>query len=179
MTARKSKPECTWSVRLAMMADAAQIAALHTASRNTAYADLVEAEVLHAPANREADWAERLAQAQSQGNEIFVAQDGEHIVGFAFLKPERLTASGADAAEVDRIYIDPNCWGKGIGKSLFQSCLASCQKHRYKSLFLWTFKSNLRARRFYESLGFVAQDITRKSGRYPEEIQYMLEVARR
>jgi GNAT superfamily N-acetyltransferase len=57
-----------------------------------------------------------------------------------------------DGAEVDQLYVDPDWQRGGIGSGL----LRLAQDRRPGGLALWTFQSNLEARRFYERHGFVA-----------------------
>jgi GNAT superfamily N-acetyltransferase len=57
-----------------------------------------------------------------------------------------------DGAEVDQLYVDPDWQRGGIGSEL----LWLAQDRRPGGLALWTFQSNLAARRFYERHGFVA-----------------------
>jgi GNAT superfamily N-acetyltransferase len=65
-----------------------------------------------------------------------------------------------DGAEVDQLYVDPDWQRGGIGSQLVRLA----QHRRPGGLALWTFQSNLEARRFYERHGFVAVDWTDGSG---------------
>ena len=53
---------------------------------------------------------------------------------------------------IDQLYVDPASTGKGIGRMLLEHAM----RLRPTGLKLWTFESNLGARRFYEARGFVA-----------------------
>jgi len=57
---------------------------------------------------------------------------------------------------IDQLYVDPAATGKGIGGAL----LEHAKRLRPSGLKLWTFQSNLDARRFYEAHGFVATATT-------------------
>jgi GNAT superfamily N-acetyltransferase len=57
-----------------------------------------------------------------------------------------------DGTEVDQLYVDPDWQRGGIGSELVRLA----QNRRPGGLALWTFQSNLGARRFYERHGFVA-----------------------
>jgi GNAT superfamily N-acetyltransferase len=52
---------------------------------------------------------------------------------------------------IDQLYVDRGLTGRGIGGAL----LAHAMLLRPTGLKLWTFQSNHRARRFYETHGFV------------------------
>ena len=51
---------------------------------------------------------------------------------------------------IDQLYVDPDSTGRGIGTSL----LEHAKSLHPIGLKLWTFQSNLGARRFYEAHGF-------------------------
>jgi GNAT superfamily N-acetyltransferase len=57
-----------------------------------------------------------------------------------------------DGEEVDQLYVDPDWQRRGIGSQLMRLA----QTRRPEGLALWTFQTNLAARRFYERHGFVA-----------------------
>jgi GNAT superfamily N-acetyltransferase len=78
--------------------------------------------------------------------EVWVAQTGGKIVGLLVL----------DEDWVDQLYIDPAWAGQGVGSRL----IAMAKEQRPSGLRLWTFQSNVRARRFYERHGFVAVKTT-------------------
>jgi GNAT superfamily N-acetyltransferase len=52
---------------------------------------------------------------------------------------------------IDQLYVAPSSTGKGIGGTLLEHAMSI----RPTSLKLWTFESNIGARRFYEAHGFV------------------------
>jgi putative acetyltransferase len=57
---------------------------------------------------------------------------------------------------VDQLYVDPQWTGRGLGSAL----IGLAKELRPERLDLWTFQSNIAARRFYERHGFVAIDVT-------------------
>ena len=68
-----------------------------------------------------------------------------------------------DNGWIDQLYVDPVWNGQGIGSSMIQLA-----KERYPNgLQLWTFESNVGARRFYERHGFI--EVERTDGQDNEE----------
>jgi GNAT superfamily N-acetyltransferase len=57
---------------------------------------------------------------------------------------------------IDQLYVDPASTRGGIGGELLQHAM----RERPTGLKLWTFQSNLDARRFYEERGFIAIAMT-------------------
>lgn len=63
---------------------------------------------------------------------------------------------------INHLYVEPRYHGRGIG-----SALVTHAKSLQPELQLWTFQANATARRFYETHGFTAVEIT--DGRTNEE----------
>ena len=57
---------------------------------------------------------------------------------------------------IDQLYVDPASTRGGFGGALLDHAM----KERPTGLKLWTFQSNLDARRFYEGRGFIAIAMT-------------------
>ena len=59
--------------------------------------------------------------------------------------------SYGDTAEIIAVHSLPESWGAGLGHALLKEALEQIGE---KPVFLWAFKENRRARRFYEKHGF-------------------------
>jgi len=79
-------------------------------------------------------------------DEVWLAEDEERILGFL-----AIAHSQRDGWEVvERLYVEPDVQGQGIGKALLEQAKAL----RPGGLVLWVFQKNEGARRFYERHGF-------------------------
>ena len=56
-----------------------------------------------------------------------------------------------DVAEIIAIHSLPESWGTGLGRAMLEEALLQIGD---RPVFLWAFKENKRARRFYEKHGF-------------------------
>ena len=56
--------------------------------------------------------------------------------------------------ELFAIYVDPEAWGRGAGRALMDTALASLREH-FDEAVLWVLEDNPRTRRFYELAGWV------------------------
>jgi GNAT superfamily N-acetyltransferase len=65
-----------------------------------------------------------------------------------------------DGGWIDQLYVDPTWTGMGLGSRLVELA----KSRRPAGLQLWTFVTNIGARRFYERHGFVAAEMTDGSG---------------
>lgn len=81
-----------------------------------------------------------LPQGQIANGQVIVAEIGGDIVGFAAV------VSG----ELDGLFIEPDLWGHGIGRTLVD---AATHEARKRGLALKVI-ANPRARHFYENCGF-------------------------
>lgn len=80
----------------------------------------------------------------------------------------------AGDAEILNLAIDPVWRGRGLGRSLLETALASCKAKGARSVFLEVRESNSVARAFYAALGFV--EAGRRPGYYrdPDEAALVL-----
>jgi len=86
-------------------------------------------------------------------NEVWVAEEGGRVIGFAGL--------GDDALR--HLWVQPGAQNRGVGTAL----LALVKERRPSGLRLWVFQKNVGARRFYERHGFTLAELT--DGRGNEE----------
>jgi len=93
--------------------------------------------------------------------QVFVAMQGEALVGFCSVMPSRDSDAGAAVAEISAIYVDPRCWRSGLGTSLLETAVESAGQRRFKEITLWVLAANVSARAFYEARGFVADGVTK------------------
>jgi GNAT superfamily N-acetyltransferase len=151
------------SVRVAVPADAAAIAAVHVASWRGAYAGLIAQATLDALDVEEfAARRERSLIEPPAGACHFVAEAGGAVVGFAVAGPTRDDdADKAVVAEVYAMYALPSAWGTGTGRALMEACIAFLKQGGFREATLWVLSENARGRRFYEAAGFRVDGATR------------------
>jgi GNAT superfamily N-acetyltransferase len=175
-------PDKVIFVREGAAADIPAVEEVRRASWRAAYAGLIEARHIERATTRPS----RLSQPESSRRTLVaVTQDHPVIVGYASFGPERsvlpvyphpaqaspATGDGglpADAAplteaglagetgEVYALYVSPDWWSTGTGRSLMAAALAALSQAGYPRAVLWVLAGNARARRFYERAGFTA-----------------------
>ncbi|GAA2394173.1 GNAT family N-acetyltransferase [Nonomuraea africana] len=131
-------------IREGTAADTERIAALHTRSWRTAYAEIFPADYLDGPveAQQAAMWHERLVNGAK--GELLVADDGTAIAGFAYLIPED------GRVLLDNLHVDPRLKRSGIGGVLLRHAL---DRAAGQELYLEVLKENRPAVAFYERHG--------------------------
>ena len=148
-------------VRTATSSDAPGIAHIHVETWRAAYRGQIPDAVLDVldVERRTVFWRERIVQEQGS---VFVADEGCGITGFCDLIPSRdKDADPRVVAEIAAIYILPEHWRTGTGRTLCLSALAEARRRGYVTLTLWVLATNSAARHFYEAMGFSLDGATK------------------
>jgi ribosomal protein S18 acetylase RimI-like enzyme len=88
---------------------------------------------------------------------LAVVEEGGQIVGCLQLSfIPGLSRLGLWRGQIESVRISSARRGAGLGKRMFEWAIEECRKRRCEIVQLTTDKSRADARRFYESLGFVA-----------------------
>ena len=96
------------------------------------------------------DMAELMGSLHNPRNEVWVALDGQRIVGSIAIDGE-----GEGGEAILRCFIlDDSARGKGAGKRLLVEALKFCDEQGFCATRLWTFKGLDAARKLYEDFGF-------------------------
>lgn len=94
---------------------------------------------------------------QDANNELVVACRGERVVGVLQLTyVPSLTYQGGWRALIEGVRVDRGERSQGLGKTLFEWAIARARERGCHMVQLTTDKARPDAKRFYESLGFVA-----------------------
>lgn len=146
-------------IRLATDADLEAVAAIHVRSWQAAYRGQLPDAYLDAlnVENRAAMWRRILAQVSA---EIGVQDIDGRIVGFLCISPSRDADAAAGTGEVSALHVDPAAWRGGFGRQLMDWAKGLARQRGWKLLTLWVLRDNLRARRFYEAVGFHTDGMT-------------------
>jgi GNAT superfamily N-acetyltransferase len=139
--------------RLATVADAESIAAVHASAWRSAYHALLPPAVLDQvdAATRIGQWR---AHIESGARDVLVAVTEEEIVGFCSLAPSRDAGALAACGEITALYVHPSSWRRGHGRVLLAAAREHAASRGWKELTLWVLSSNAPAREFYASRGF-------------------------
>ncbi len=141
-------------IRLAVPADADAIGTMHAAAWTETYAGLVPDELLaeHGdPARRRAAWARILGEPLMPEN-VFLAEEGGWVLGFASVAPVRDPALGTEG-ELTSIYLLRRAQGQGLGTALLGHALARLRAAGLRSAGAWALETNRPAARFYAARG--------------------------
>ena len=129
------------TVRDAVFEDMHPLGHIMSVSFRTAFSDFVTEQTLNACAG-EANCIALLEGIFREGKMRFlVGEDSGFLVW----------QEAAEGAEIVAIHSLPESWGTGLGHAMLMEALDRIGEKR---VFLWAFRENRRARRFYEKHGF-------------------------
>ena len=98
---------------------------------------------------------DRLYKELSEGNAIscIMYKDDIPVGMLTFAKDDD---KERDNSEIDiwRIYLLPEYWGQNLGTEFMDWAIEELKTNGYKKVALWVVKENVRARKFYEKVGF-------------------------
>jgi ribosomal protein S18 acetylase RimI-like enzyme len=143
-------------VRPARLGDATAIGMAHVRAWQAAYRGVMPDEYLDAlnTEDRAAMWRDRIARVDLPP--LLVAEVEGAVVGFAVSGRERPSPDARDAGELYAMNLDPEHWGKGIGRSLLRHAMEAMRSAGHTQAILWVAPQNVRARSLYESGGWRA-----------------------
>jgi ribosomal protein S18 acetylase RimI-like enzyme len=149
-------------LRHARAGDARGIAAVHVQTWRDAYRDQLPAPFLAALSveARERYWADEL-KVMPADRQPWVADAEGTIVGFVTCGPARETSASAQTGEVYSLYVLPDCWDRGVGRSLLAHAVRDLAHHGYSEVIVWLLADNRRARLFYEMAGWSVDGATK------------------
>lgn len=154
--ARVSSRAERFLIRPALPDDATAIGVVHVRAWQAAYRGVMPDEYLDSLSTdqRAAMWRDRIAREDLPP--LLVAETEGVVVGFAAYGRERPSPEQTGAGELGAINLDPDHWGKGIGRSLFREVMVALRPLGYREAILWVVPENMRARSLYESEGWRA-----------------------
>jgi ribosomal protein S18 acetylase RimI-like enzyme len=149
------------TLRLARREDAPAIAAVHVDAWRATYRGIFPDDVLDGLSLGEFTQrhAARLTNPAPADARVWVAQAARGIVGFSIGGSARDPDLPPATGEVYAIYLAPDALGRGLGRALFASSLATLGEQGKREVVVWVAEANARARRFYEAAG-LAPDTT-------------------
>lgn len=129
------------NVRNAEFEDMKQLGHIMAVSFRSAFSDFVTSQTLDACAQEKGCIA--LLEGIFQEGKMHFLMDGDSGM--------LVWEDAGDGAQIVAIHSLPESWGTGLGKAMLVEALRQIGD---RPVFLWAFKDNKRARRFYEKNGF-------------------------
>jgi ribosomal protein S18 acetylase RimI-like enzyme len=144
-------------LRHAIVSDAPEIVRLHVRVWQWAYRGQIPDEYLDALDDslprREAFRRDSLSRSP-RPFETWVAELNGAIAAFADIGPSRDDDASPHTGELYSIHVDGTLARQGIGRALMARALDELRDEGFTEVTLWVLDTNVRARTFYEALGW-------------------------
>lgn len=147
-------------VRLGGEDDLGGVAAVHLATRRSAYASLLPAEVLGAMSNASLQqwWEQRLRSAPYPHRLLIASSEApleREVLGFVHIGPGEDGPGGSEPGELYAIHVHPHRQGAGLGAQLLGAACEALQTDLgYERARLWVLEGNQNAQGFYRWHGW-------------------------
>lgn len=141
-------------LRAAGAGDELAVADVHVRSWRVAYRGLLPAEYLAGLDPRQRAARYTFTDPDAVTPSTTVAVDEGAICGFATVGPSR-DSDAHGAGELYAIYVDPNCWHRGLGRALIDDARSRLASGGYAQACLWVLAANTRSRSFYRADGWL------------------------
>lgn len=140
------------TIRLATVADAADIAKVYVDTWRTSYKGILPNEVLDnlTYLQQEERWRSLLSEPSSKVIYVALEEPGR-VIGFSSAGPER-GAAGDTSGEIYALYILQTFQGRRIGRRLIAQSARWLLDRGFSSILVWVLADNP-SRQFYEALG--------------------------
>ncbi|QSX06277.1 GNAT family N-acetyltransferase [Sedimentibacter sp. zth1] len=141
------------SICLATIQDVERIALIHTESWKVAYKNIIPTDKLEEMTKiepRTKMWAKLLTEYKDS---TYVYKLNDEIIGYFTIGKSR-DSDLQDAYELIGIYFHPDFYGRGYGNKMMEFLMENVKHRGFNKIFLWVFKENERAIRYYKKFGF-------------------------
>jgi len=120
------------------------------------------------------DEAEPFFNERNPRDGVLVAVMEGEVAGYVRVQRPTRFRSSDHVLTISGVAVDPARQGQGIGRALMEAAIAEARRRGARRLTLRVFSPNERARRLYESVGFVVEGVLRDEffldGRYVDDV---------
>ncbi|MGH8269196.1 MAG: GNAT family N-acetyltransferase [Steroidobacteraceae bacterium] len=148
------------NLRPAAPADAMAIARVHVRAWQAAYRGLMPDEYLAGLRPEERAQRYDFGSLDPARPRTLVAIEADTVLGFATTSPAR-DEDTAGHGELCALYVEPDCWGRGIGRALAAAARGELYRLGFRQAVLWVLAGNARAKQFYRADGWIPDDLCR------------------
>ena len=153
------------NIRLAVPADAPDMAEIHMRSWEAAYKDIIPAEFI---SEKNATRHELYKRVITKGNKnTYVIQCRDKTIGIMRVAPSMDADALDNWYELQFIYLHPHYYRQGIGTQAMAFACDIARSLNKKTMVVWVLEENINSTKFYEKCGFLADGKTseRKYGK--------------
>lgn len=141
-------------IRYANLKDSDVLGKIHSESLQEAFKNIIPDHVLSVDfgiERRTRGFIRELSEGSPRTAIIFEGNEPAGLISFGKC---RYGDNDKSWIEIWRVYFAPKFWGSGIAKELMEWGINEILKENFTNIELWVLEENIRARKFYEKMGF-------------------------
>lgn len=163
------------SIRYATLDDAEYLVKIHSESSLAGFKDIIPADALHEAFSVERRTKRFISELTEGVPKTAISFENNEPAGFISFGKCRYGNNDKSWIEIWRVYLLPKFWGSGISRELMEWGFNEIFQDNFKNIELWVLEENLRARKFYEKMGFKPDNKFQmiNMGRELKEIRYI------
>jgi diamine N-acetyltransferase len=144
------------NIRLATIADAANLAKLAKDTFTDAFGDVNDQQDLALFYQQVYGEAIQRAELENPNMTTYVAEHNQQLIAYAQLHvgkaPNCIKAQ--NPLELKRLYLNANYHGKGLAQKLMATCISQANEQHHDKLWLGVWENNPKAQSFYKKFQF-------------------------
>lgn len=148
------------NLRPAAPEDAMAVARVHVRAWQVAYRGLMPEDYLAGLRAEERAQRYEFGAPDPAKPRTLVAVEADAILGFATISPAR-DEDTIGQGELCALYVEPDCWGRGIGRALASAARGDLHRLGFTRAVLWVVAGNARAKQFYRADGWSPDGLRR------------------
>lgn len=147
-------------IRLAVPEDALPVARVHVRAWQAAYRGFMPDVYLDGLSAENRARRYNFSNSDMAQPRTVLAEEAGAITGFATTSPAR-DEDATGLGELCALYVEPELWGRGIGRALVAAARAELRRQEFKRAVLWVISGNVRAEHFYRADGWTPDGLHR------------------
>ena len=162
-------------IRYANLEDSDVLGKIHSESLQSAFKDIIPEHILKddfCVERRTNRFIRELSETSTKTAIIFEGNEPAGLISFGRC---RYGNNDKSWVEIWRVYLSLKFWGSGIAKELMEWGINEILRENFTNIELWVLEENMRARKFYEKIGFKHDNTFRiiNMGKELKELRYI------
>lgn len=141
-------------IRYANLEDSDVLGKIHSGSSQAAFKGIITDHILNdvfSIERRTKRFISELSEGSPRTALVFEENEPAGLISFGKC---RYGNNDKSWLEIWRIYLTPKFWGSGVANELIEWGINEILKESFTNIELWVLEENMRARNFYEKVGF-------------------------
>ncbi|NYB75237.1 GNAT family N-acetyltransferase [Sedimentibacter hydroxybenzoicus DSM 7310] len=162
-------------IRYANLNDVEALGKIHSESSQAGFKGIIEDNILYDVFSLERRTNRFINELSIGEPKTAIAFENDQPAGLISFGKCRYGNNDESWTEIWRVYLIREFWGSGIAKDLIEWGINEIRKTGIKNIELWVLEENMRARSFYEKMGFKHDNTFIISDSDDKELRYIMQ----